>query len=80
MVIGRSEDRDTPRDPTVLEHHMKCSGPDPRNPSGPAAIAAHKGRTYDRNRPDHLRCPILARRRPSTYAPTAYLDSLRLAG
>jgi hypothetical protein len=53
MVIGRSEDRDNPRDPLVLRHHEKCLGLDPRTPSRPAAmLAAHKGRTYDRNRPD----------------------------
>jgi hypothetical protein len=37
-----------------------CLGPDPRNPSGPAVIRAHrKGRTYDRNRPGafELPCP-----------------------
>ena len=58
MAIGRSEDRDNPWDPLVLGHHWKCLGPDPRTPSGPAAFrAAHKGRTYDRNRPEPFLLP-----------------------
>src|SRR5260370_16070863 len=53
MAIGRTEDRDTPRDPVMLQHRLKCLGLDPRNPSGPAVMpTAYKGRTHDRNRPD----------------------------
>jgi len=53
MAIGRTEDRDTPGDPVMLQHRIECSEPDPRNPSGPAVDrTAHTGRTHDRNRPD----------------------------
>src|SRR5215472_5800566 len=41
MVIGRSEDRDNPWGPMVLGHHLRCLGPDPRTPSGPAVIRPH---------------------------------------
>src|ERR1700733_15499088 len=42
-----------PQGPNDAATSSKCSGPDPRNPSGPAVPpTAHTGRTYDRNRPD----------------------------
>src|SRR5262249_13549141 len=54
MAIGRSEDWDNPWDCNgASSTSLPCLVPDPRTPSGPAAIrAAHKGRTYDRNRPE----------------------------
>src|ERR1700732_1779343 len=68
MAIGRSEDRDTPRNPTMLRHRVHVQGPDPRNPSGPAVDpTAHTGRTHDRNRPDPFKLPNLANRGPSTH-------------
>src|SRR5262249_6387542 len=58
MAIGRTEDRDTPWNPTVLRHRVHVPGPDPRNPSGPAVKpTAHTGRTHDRNRPDPSQLP-----------------------
>ena len=48
---------------------LPCLGPNPRTPSGPAAIrAAHKGRTYDRNRPERHFALQALRDGPSTYA------------
>src|ERR1700737_4927570 len=68
MAIGRSEDRNTPRNPTMLRHRVHVQGPDPRNPSGPAVDpTAHTGRTHDRNRPDPFELPHLANRGPSTH-------------
>ena len=68
MAIGRSEDRDTPGNPTMLRHRVHVQGPDPRNPSGPAVEpTAHTGRTHDRNRPDPFELPNLANRGPSTH-------------
>src|SRR5262249_20376610 len=58
MAIGRTEDRDTPWNPTVLRHRVHVPRPDPRNPSGPAVKpTAHTGRTHDRNRPDPSQLP-----------------------
>ncbi len=42
-----------PGEPSGAQTSRICSGPDPRNPSGPAVDpTAHTGRTHDRNRPD----------------------------
>jgi hypothetical protein len=72
MVIGRSEDRDNPRDPLVLRHHGNVWDP---------IRVTHLGqRSSDRIKPaghmtaiDQTRrsCNVLARRGPSTYASTS---------
>src|SRR5207253_487053 len=42
-----------PGEPSGAQTPRICSGPEPRNPSGPAVDpTAHTGRTHDRNRPD----------------------------
>ncbi len=52
MVIGRSEDRDTPRNPLVLRHHVLVWDPIRATHLGQRSDRPrHKGRTYDRNRP-----------------------------
>ena len=57
-----------PAEPSGAATSRACSGPDPRNPSGPAVKpTALKGRTYDRNRPEPTHRRHLADRGPSTY-------------
>jgi len=68
MAIGRSEDRDNPWDPVVLRHHGSVWGPIRATHLGQRSRRPHhKGRTYDRNRPEQSRCRHLASRGPSTY-------------
>jgi hypothetical protein len=70
MVIGRSEDRDNPRDPAVLRHRQDVRDPIRgthlgQRPSVPHAKAAHMtaiDQTIFAANP-------LARRGPSTYGP-----------
>ena len=53
MAIGRSEDRDNPRDPLVLRHHHDVWDPVRVPHLGQRSFRPHHtGRTYDRNRPD----------------------------
>jgi len=68
MVIGRSEDRDNPRDPLVLRHHGNVWDP---------IRVTHLGqRSFDRTTQAehmtaidqaHRSCNVLASRGPSTY-------------
>ena len=53
MAIGRSEDRDNPGNPLVLRHRVHVWGPIRASHLGQRSSRPHhKGRTYDRNRPD----------------------------
>ena len=60
MAIGRAEDRDNPGKPLVLRHHVHVWDPIRVTHLGQRSRRPHhKGRTYDRNRPDpsHLPAP-----------------------
>src|SRR5712692_7438178 len=58
MAIGRSEDRDNPRKPLVLRHHVLVWDRIRVTHLGQrSSRPRHKGRTYDRNRPDPLQLP-----------------------
>src|SRR5438105_8114971 len=68
MVIGRSEDRDTPWNPLVLRHHIPVWDPIRvthlgQRSSDRTTQAGHMTAT-DRS---HRSCNVLARRGPSTY-------------
>ena len=53
MAIGRTEDRDTPRNPVALRRHVHVRDPIRATHLGQRSTRPHdKGRTYDRNRPD----------------------------
>jgi len=53
MAIGRTEDRDTPRDPVMPQHRKNVRNPIRVTHLGQWSImTAHTGRTHDRNRPD----------------------------
>ena len=68
MVIGRSEDRDNPRNPLVLRHHVPVWDPIRVTHLGQRSRdrttqAGHMAATDQ----SHRRCQRLARRGPSTY-------------
>src|SRR6266852_7669507 len=69
MAIGRTEDRDTPRNPLMLRHRVYVQDPIRATHLGQRSPTAHIGRTHDRNRPDPSRQlhKILATRGPSTH-------------
>src|SRR6266851_4775411 len=69
MAIGRTEDRDTPRNPLMLRHRVYVQDPIRATHLGQRSPTAHTGRTHDRNRPDPSRQlhKILATRGPSTH-------------
>ncbi len=53
MAIGRSEDRKNPWNPAMLRHHVPVWDPIRETHLGQRSCRPHhKGRTYDRNRPD----------------------------
>ena len=68
MAIGRTDDRNNPRDPMVLRHRLGVWEPIGATHLGQRSQpTAQTGRTHDRNRPDPFELPNLAKRGPSTH-------------